>query len=105
MASSFVVVLTTLPSRLKARKISELLIKKKLAACVNMLGPAQSLFWWKGKVDRAKEYLLLMKTQTSRYPALKKFLEKNHSYSVPEIIALPIVKGNASYLDWIKAST
>ena len=105
MASSFVVVLTTLPSRPEARKISELLVKKKFAACVNILGPAQSFFRWKGKMDCVKEFLLLIKTRASRYSSLEKFLKKNHPYSVPEIIALPIVKGNAPYLGWIKAST
>ena len=102
MPNSCVVVLTTLPTRASARKISALLLKNKLAACVNIIGPAESSFWWKGKIDHAKEHLILIKTQTSRFVRLRRLLEKNHPYSVPEIIALRVVKGNAAYLKWIR---
>jgi periplasmic divalent cation tolerance protein len=104
MATSYRLVLTTLPNRLTARRIARFLLKEKLAACVNLLGPAESLFWWKGRIDRAKEYLLLIKTRTAAFPRLRRTLEKQHPYAVPEIVALPIEKGNASYLDWIKRS-
>lgn len=104
MSDSSFVVLTTLPSDSKARKIARLLLKEKFAACVNIVGPVHSLFWWQGKVDRAKEFLLLIKTRASRFERLQKFLEKHHPYSVPEIIALPIHKGNRAYLDWIRTS-
>lgn len=104
MPGSFLVVLTTLPTAVGARQMSKLLIQKKLAACVNILGPVQSFFWWQGKVDQAREYLLLIKTKASHFAPLRIFLEKHHPYSVPEIIALPLQKGNAPYLDWIKAS-
>ena len=60
MRGSFLVVLTTLPSLAKGRQLAKLVLQKKLAACVNILGPAQSLFWWKGKIDSAKEHLLLI---------------------------------------------
>lgn len=95
------VVLTTLPTLSKARQISTLILKKRLAACVNLMGPVESSFWWKGKVDHAKEYLLLIKTRASHFGRLRRFLEKNHPYSVPEIVALPIQRGNASYLNWL----
>lgn len=105
MPSSCVIVLTTLPTRSKARQISTLVLQKKLAACVNLLGPAESSFWWEGKVGHAKEYLLLIKTRGSHFERLRQFLEKNHPYSVPEIVALPIEKGNTPYLSWLKTST
>ena len=104
MQDSFLVVLSTFPTLSKAKQISKLLVGKRLAACVNILGPASSFFWWKGKVDRAREYLLVIKTKTSRFNRLKSFLEKHHPYSVPEIIALPIRRGNSPYLGWLKAS-
>jgi len=104
MSASFVVVLTTLPSRPKACALAEKIIRRKLAACVNVLGPAESFFWWQGKMDRAKEYLLVIKTRASHFASLEKFLEKNHPYSVPEILALPVARGNSSYLNWLKAS-
>ena len=104
MPGNFLVVLTTLPNAAKARQVAKLLIQKKFAACVNILGPAQSFFRWEGKIDQAREFLLLIKTQASHFTRLRAFLEKHHPYSVPEIIALPVQKGNTPYLDWIKAS-
>lgn len=104
MPGPFIVVLTTFGSPSKARQISKTLLQKKIAACVNILGPAQSFFWWEGKVDKAREHLVLIKTKASYFARLQKFLEKNHPYSVPEIIALPVIKGNASYLNWITKS-
>lgn len=102
MPSPFYVVLTTLPSRSQAQKLAHKILQEKFAACVNVLGPAQSFFWWEGKIDRAKEFLLLIKTRRSVFSRLRRFLEKNHPYEVPEIVALPIESGNASYLDWIR---
>lgn len=105
MRDSFLIVLTTLPNRSQARKLSRQILKIKLAACINILGPAESSFWWEGKIDHAKEFLLLIKTQVAHFGRLRGFLEKNHPYSVPEIVAIPLVKGHAPYLDWIKSST
>lgn len=100
--TGFLVVLTTFPNPAKAKQISKSLVKQKLAACVNILGPAQSIFWWEEKIDKAREYLVLIKTRASHFKRLEKFLKKNHPYSCPEMIALPIAKGNAPYLHWIK---
>ena len=104
MPGSFLVVLTTLPNLAQSRRLTRLILRKKLAACINIVGPARSFFWWKGKVDSAKEYLLLIKTRQSQFNRLRTFLEKHHPYSVPEIIALPVTKGNASYLNWLRAN-
>lgn len=103
MSDSFLVVLTTLPSSGRARRLARQILQKKLAACINILGPALSYFWWKGKRDQAKEFLLLIKTHASRFDQLRRFLEKNHPYEVPEIVALPIRKANAPYLNWIRS--
>lgn len=102
MSGRYSVVLTTVPTRAKARQLTTLILRKKLAACVNILGPAESFFWWKGKIDRTKEFLLLIKTRISRFDRLRTFIEKHHPYSVPEIIALPIRKGNTPYLKWLE---
>ena len=104
MSRAFVVVLTTVPNQLQAHRLTQLLLKKRLVACVNLMGPVRSFFWWQGKVDRAREYLLLIKTRTAQFSQLQKMIEKNHPYSVPEIIALPILKGNKPYLDWLRES-
>ena len=105
MPDSFLVVLTTLPSAATARRMAVRVLQMKFAACVNILGPAHSYFWWKGRVDHTREHLLLMKTRASRFDRLRRFLEKNHPYEVPEIVALPIRKGNAPYLKWLADST
>lgn len=105
MPSSFLVVLTTLPDRSHARRLSQLVLKKRLAACVQQVGPIESAYWWKKKIERAKEYLLILKTRNVLFPRLKQVLEKNHPYSAPEIVALPFTKANSTYLRWLKAET
>ena len=104
-SDAYLVVLTTLPNLAQSRKLSRLLLKSRLAACTNIFGPAESSFWWKGKIDKSREYLMLVKTRASHFKRLRELIGKNHPYSVPEIIALRIQAGNAAYLDWLKTST
>jgi periplasmic divalent cation tolerance protein len=99
------VVLVTCGSRAEARKIARLLVKAKLAACANLVSaPVESIYRWKGKVESAREFLLVIKTTRARFPALREAVVKAHSYDVPEIIALPIVAGYEKYLAWIADS-
>ena len=100
-----IVVLVTCGSRKEARKIARALVDRRLAACVNQVGaPAQSVYRWKGKVETAKEFLLVIKTTKERFAGLRDAIRGLHSYEVPEIIALPIVEGSRAYLDWIRES-
>ena len=99
-----IVVFVTVPSRKSAKVISELLLKKKLAACVNIISGVESYFWWEGKIDRAKELLLVIKTKKGLFTRLVEAVRSEHPYSVPEIISLPIVAGNKKYLEWINDS-
>jgi periplasmic divalent cation tolerance protein len=99
-----IVVLITVPDKKLAKKISRILIEDKLAACVNIVKDIESLFWWQGKVDQAKELLLIVKARRVKLAALIKKVKSLHSYTVPEIIALPIVGGFKPYLDWIDES-
>jgi periplasmic divalent cation tolerance protein len=81
------------------------LVRKRLAACVNLLAsPVRSVYRWKGTVESAKEYLLLIKTSRKRFVALESEIRRLHSYDVPEIIALPIVAGSNRYLKWLEES-
>ena len=100
-----ILVLVTCGSRREARRIARALVGQRLAACVSEIGvPVASTYRWKGKVESAKEFLLLIKTTKKRFTAVRDAVRKLHTYEVPEIIALPIVAGSRSYLDWIAES-
>ena len=99
--SNFIVVFITARNAEEAEKIGKTLVKRRQAACVNIIPEVSSHFWWKDKLDSSKESLLVVKTRDSLLPDIIKSVKKIHSYSVPEIIALPIVGGNPDYLDWI----
>ena len=95
------VVLTTSSSVEEARKIAEALLDKKQAACINIVGPMESHFVWKGKSCTEKEYLIVIKAREDHFTKIKETILKTHSYDVPEIILLPIKKGFDRYLRWI----
>jgi periplasmic divalent cation tolerance protein len=96
------VVLITCASAAEARKIGKVLVDRKLAACANILeAPVRSIYRWKGQVESAKEYLVILKTSRKRFSAIESEVCHLHSYDVPEIIALPIDRGSRTYLHWI----
>jgi periplasmic divalent cation tolerance protein len=96
-----IVVLTTCDSEEQAERIARSLLEKRLAACVNILPKARSIYRWKGAVEEAQELVLLIKSRRDIFEPLRAELSKIHSYEVPEVIALPIVDGSAEYLAWI----
>jgi periplasmic divalent cation tolerance protein len=96
-----IVVLITTSSEEEARKIAELLVEGKKAACVNIVPGVDSVFWWEDKLDSARESLLLVKTKASLFPEIVELVKRMHSYEVPEIIALPIIAGSEDYLKWL----
>ena len=100
----FCVVFVTASGLKEAEKISEALLKEKLAACVNIVRGVRSKYWWKGRIEKASESLLMIKTRKSKIPRLIRKVKKIHSYTVPEVIALPILQGNSDYLRWIGRS-
>lgn len=100
---SYLVVLTTVPNRKDALSLSEKILRQRLAACVQISGPVQSLYRWKGKNEKSRELQLWIKTKASAYKKLENFIRKNHAYEVPEIIALPVKNGSRDYLSWIGA--
>jgi periplasmic divalent cation tolerance protein len=99
---SFIIVIMTAPNKQEAVNIVRALLEEKLIACANILDPVHSLFWWKGKIEEEKEVLVLMKSQEKLFKNLSKRVKELHSYDVPEILALPIVEGSQTYLDWMR---
>jgi periplasmic divalent cation tolerance protein len=101
--SDKIVVLTTCASGEEAEKIARALVERRLAACVNVLPQARSFYRWKGALEDAAEWLLLIKSKRERFDQLRAALAALHSYEVPEIIALGVVDGSPAYLDWLEA--
>lgn len=98
--------LVTCANMRQARRIARNLVENRLAAGVNvLLAPVHSVYWWKGKVQEAREVLLFIQTTRRRFPRLERRIRQLHSYEVPEIIALPIVQGSPAYLKWIQYET
>jgi periplasmic divalent cation tolerance protein len=99
------VVLVTCGSLKEGRRIARGVVSEKLAACVNLMSsPVESIYTWKGKLEKAREYLLVMKTTSGRLPKLETEVKRLHSYDVPEFISIPITEGSAEYLSWLDAS-
>jgi periplasmic divalent cation tolerance protein len=96
-----IVVLVTCGSVEEGRRIGRALVEARLAACVNVLpAPVESIYRWKGRVHRAAEFLMIIKSSGPRFAALEEMITRLHSYEVPEIIALPIGQGAKGYLAW-----
>lgn len=101
-ADRFCVVLVTCGSAAEARKIAQAVVKKQLAACVNILtAPVESVYRWKGKVEKARERLLIIKSSKARLKALEREVLRLHSYETAEFIVIPIASGSSKYLSWI----
>ena len=99
------VVLVTCPSRKVGETIGRALVQERLAACVNVVPNLTSIYRWEGKIYRDAEVLLVIKTRRMRLPALMRRVRGLHPYSVPEVVALPLVGGSAPYLSWVRDST
>ena len=98
------IVLTTAGSKKEAQKLARALVERRLAACVNVVGPIASVYWWKEKVESAAEFLLLIKTTAAAVARIEAALKELHSYELPECVVLPIEGGSEKYLQWIEAS-
>ena len=101
----YIVVLVTCASKKEAREIAKRLLDEKLVACANIIDGVRSFFWWKSKIDKAKESLIVAKTARKNFIKIEKTVKGLHSYEVPEIIALPIEAAEPDYLKWIDGST
>ncbi|MDI6851319.1 MAG: divalent-cation tolerance protein CutA [bacterium] len=97
----YIQVFTTTNEKEIAEKIAEHLVQKRLAACVQILGPITSQYWWENKITKDTEYLIIAKTRADRYPEVEEAIKEAHNYTVPEILAVPVTAGNPDYLKWL----
>jgi periplasmic divalent cation tolerance protein len=104
MGTPFVIVLTTLPIDADAETLARALIEERLAACVNILAPMQSIYRWEGAIEQAEERQLIMKTAVDRVEELKKRVIALHPYEIPELLVIPVAGGGEDYLGWIMHS-
>ena len=98
------VVLTTTPDKKSARKIGEILVRRKLAACVSIRDGFESVYRWKGRIERAAETILIIKTSKAKLPRLEKAIRANHPYELPEVLAMEASGGSKDYLKWMENS-
>ena len=104
MESDYLNVYVTAPNPEEAKKIAASVLENRLAACASLIEGVNSAYWWRGKIEKATEVLIIMKTKRALAEELFKAVRKIHSYSVPEIIAVPITLGDPEYLKWIDES-
>ncbi|MGP3919969.1 divalent-cation tolerance protein CutA [Nonomuraea sp. 10N515B] len=101
----YVQVLTTVESPTDGENLARSITEARLAACVQIVGPIRSLYWWRGTLRDEQEWQLVIKTRSALLAALENHIKANHSYETPEIIATEIAAGSGDYLDWISAET
>jgi periplasmic divalent cation tolerance protein len=101
MSDEVIQVVTTVANADDARRIGRALVEQRLAACVQIVGPLESIYWWQGQVEMATEWQCLIKTVRSKYAAVEEAIRKLHPYEVPEILAMLVAAGNSAYLQWV----
>ena len=101
MKDDFIIIFVTAKDKAEAENLSQSLLKERLIACANIVSPVTSFFFWLGKIDRAEECLIVMKSRIDLFEDIVEKVKGLHSYEVPEVLAFPIVNGLKNYLDWM----
>ena len=101
----YAIVLTTLPPDHDAAAFARALIEERLAACVNIQSEMESVYWWKGRIERDRERQIVIKTRAARIDALVRRVEQLHPYEVPEVLVIPVLAGSEKYLGWVSGET
>lgn len=102
MKNKFIIIETTYPNLAAAKKLGEILINKKLAACVQFF-PIQGMYFWEGKIIEDREILVSIKSKNSLYHQIEKTIKEHHKYEIPQILSIPVDQGSKLYLDWINS--
>ena len=105
MPDAAILVLTSLPDHESAKVLARSLVTGRLAACVNVGAPVESMYHWRGEIETAREVPVVIKTRQALYAAVEAAVVAAHPYELPEIIAVPVIHGLAGYLDWITSET
>lgn len=105
MPDAAILVLTSLPDHATASELAASLVTGRLAACVNVGAPVESMYHWKGQIEMAREVPVTIKTRSALYDAVEAAIRARHPYELPEIVAVPVTHGHARYLDWIASET
>jgi periplasmic divalent cation tolerance protein len=101
-ATEFLQVMTAVPHKADGERLIDAVVGDRLAACGQLVGPIQSVYHWQGKIERSEEWLCLLKTRAALYGELEAAIKARHPYTVPEILAVPVVAGNADYFEWMR---
>lgn len=104
MSDQAIVVFMTAANRAEANRLAEMLVERRLAACVQIMPELESVYRWQGKIERQSEVLLIAKTVSEKFAELETEVVKLHSYETPEIVAVPVTDGSRPYLDWLSSS-
>lgn len=99
--AAYVQVTCTMGTAEEAERIAHAVVEARLAACVQIIAPVASIYWWRGAIERSTEWLCVMKTTAAKFETLREAIRARHSYETPEIVATPIVAGDGAYLAWI----
>ena len=105
MPDRYLMAMTTTDARSDAERLARDLVERRLAACVQVLGPISSTYRWRGAIETADEWLCIIKTTAARFDALAAHIETNHGYETPELTAVPVDHGSAGYLTWLSKAT
>ena len=105
MADAALLVLTQMPDPASAQALARALVEERLAACVTVGAPVDSLYHWRGEIETAREVPVVIKTRADRYAAVEAAIVARHPYELPEILAVPLLHGLERYFDWIRAET
>ncbi len=100
--AKYIQVVTTVASKAEGERIALALLEKRLVGCVQIVGPIESLYWWRGKIEQSQEWLCVAKTERKLFAQIEETIKALHSYEVPEILGVPIVEGSRDYLRWLE---